>query len=159
MERNWSRRELRSENDKLEEEEEEEGERVKQKKRKGKWYKEMKWLQKQQVSLWTGYEWLLHILQLCNLREEKRVREREKQDGRVIKWEAICYFYTSILSPSSSNPHRNPHPLPPYLSPSFVCSAAQKFLNMIMRGCQRCSNSHAHTHHIHISTHTTNTDC
>lgn len=89
----------------------------------------------------TGYEWLLHILQLCNLREKERGGDRERQDRRVIKWEAICYFYASILSPSPSFPSSL------LTSPlSFVCSAAQKFLNMIMRGCQRCPHTHTHTH-------------
>lgn len=36
----------------------------------------MKRVQKQQVSFSSGYEWLLHILQLCNPKKREREKDR-----------------------------------------------------------------------------------
>lgn len=64
----------------------------------------------------------------------ERERKRERQDERIIKWEAICYFLRKHTLFSSSHSSF-------LTTPSFVCSAAQKFLCMIMRGFQNCSHT------------------
>lgn len=119
---------------------EEEGGGGRERKRKRKRYKEMKRLQKQQVSFPSGYEWLLHILHLCNLEEK-----REREGVRVAGWASnqmrgnLLFLRKHTLS-FSLRPSLLTSP------PSFVCSAAQKFLNMIMRGCQRCTRRRGRRH-------------
>ena len=71
----------------------------------------------------------------------EREREKERQDGRVIKWVTICYFYASILAFSPATPPS----LPTYLSP-LLCLQCSSEISQYDN--ERLPKTLTHTHRV-----------